>query len=187
MQWQDYFDLQVSSVCHTYVNPTHGQTTTDASGDTQMFLPGIYLNYIHIWLSRDTAHQFAWNIESHMLWAHTSFPAACQVQHPAYVLAAIWRVLSLQYTHCPPSRTRPTCIASRQPHATTHSAWSDVRPWNTPSDSVMIWLLSRYLLRHTRRVSTFAHCACWRAPSQACSRMCQKAHLLCLRYLLIQE
>ncbi len=100
---------------------------------------------------------------------HTSFLATCQAQHPAYVLAAIWRVLSLQYTHCPPSHTRPTCIASRQPHATTHSHWSDVRPWNTTAGSVVIWLLWRYLLRHTHKVSTFARSACWRAPSEACS------------------
>jgi hypothetical protein len=83
---------------------------------------------------------------------HTAFPATCQAQHPAYVLAAIWRVLSSQYTHCPPSRTCPACIASRQPHATTHSLWSDVRPWNTPSGSVVIWFVKRYLRRHTHRV-----------------------------------
>jgi hypothetical protein len=43
-----------------------------------------------------------------------------------------------------------TCTASRHPHATTHRYWSDVRPSNTPAGSVVIWLLWRYLLRHTR-------------------------------------
>ncbi len=69
-----------------------------------------------------------------------------------YGLAAIWGVSSLQYTHCLPWQTPPTCILSRQPHATTHSHSSDVRPWNTPAGSVVIWLLSRRLLRHTHRV-----------------------------------
>jgi hypothetical protein len=98
-------------------------------------------------------------------WPHTSFPATCQVQHPA----SIWGVLSLHYTHCLPSQTRRTCIASRQPHATTHRYWSDVRPWKTPAGSVVIWLLLRNLLRRTHRVSTFARSACWRPPSEACS------------------
>ncbi len=110
-----------------------------------------------------------------------------QTSTSTHVLAAIWGLLSLQYTHCLPSKTRPTCIASRQPHATTHSVWSDVRPWNTSAGSAVIWLPKRLLLRHTHRVRvarwlphtrTCAQCIMTRSlRSMLVTHVCDEGHI----------
>ncbi len=42
------------------------------------------------------------------------------------------------HTACHGKQTCPTCVVSRQPQALTHRNCSDVRPWNTPTGSVVI-------------------------------------------------
>ncbi len=124
----------------------------------------IYIR-IHIYTHIYTAKQMNDLTVIHT-YKRTTFLTICQMQGSTYVLAAIWGVLSLQYTHCLPWQTPPTCILSCQPHATTHSTWSDVRPWNTPAGSVVTCVICTLLLRHTQGESGEV------AASSVCAEHC---------------
>jgi hypothetical protein len=155
--------------------------------------------YIHIYIYIYTHTQ---NTDDPMVvhtHAHTSFPTTCQMQDSTYVLEAIWGVSSLQYTHCLPWQTRPTCILSSQPHATTHSSRCDVSPWNTPSGSAVIWLPPTNLLRHTQGESGEAAASRVRAvhrdalpQKHACKNglwhpLCKPGKYACLCYMYFTQ